>query len=144
MLDSVRQMFGARKLSADDAYRTLVKETAAGKNPPDNCVDICVAAGRSVADLEADVETKMKLNQAEADLKRADTMQSEIDRLSQEQHEAFQAHEELVKRHRKELEESHSTVAHATSAYTGASHRQQNLRWNARQLLNNTVDPTAG
>ncbi len=142
MLTTILETFTRQKLSAEQAYCKLVDDIASGKPWPKNTVDICVAYGKSVHDLEADVSTKLAIIQAEADIVQADSMQAEIDRLCQEQHAAFEDHEAMVRRHRAEAEAAHVRLTTATNLHASARSRQGNLRFKATQLLANTPDPT--
>ncbi|MDP1797230.1 MAG: hypothetical protein Q8K78_07100 [Planctomycetaceae bacterium] len=135
MLTSILETFRRHKVTAEETYASLVLTIASGKPWPKSAVDTAVAAGRSVDDLQQDVTAELARREAEEQLTAADGMQQEIDRLAAELHEALAGHNELVTRHRRELESSHSRVSHADSDYQRAIHQRQNVRYRAKAVL---------
>lgn len=144
MLQQVREMFGARKLTATQAYRKLVSDTADGKTVADDAVDTCVAAGKSVADLEADVAMLSARRQAAADLKKADSMTVEITRLGDVYTKAAEARQALEKQHRAELEAATAAVNEPFNERRSLFGQQGDLKRRALNVLQGSADPAIG
>lgn len=141
MLQQVREMFGARKFTADEAYRKLVFDTADGKPIPDNTVDICVAAGRSVAEFEGDVGKLSERRQAAADLKKAEGMAPEIERLNDAYTKASAERQAIEKKQRAEMEAASSKVNELLEARRTLVSRQSKMLSLATRTLHGSADP---
>lgn len=142
MLQTVREMFGARKLTADEAFHKLVVDTAEGKPIPEDGVDICVAAGKSVADYENRVATLSARRQAAADLVKAEGMTKDIERLGAAYTKAVEERQALAKKHREEMEAATAKVKEPFDARRSLSDRQADIQRRARIVLHSSADPT--
>lgn len=141
MLQTVREMFGARKLTADETFRKLVVDTAEGKPIPENAVDICIAAGKSVADYENGVTLLSARRQAVADLKKASALQKDIERLGDAYVKASEERQALEKKHRAEMDAASAKVDQPFHERRGLFAHQGQLQQRAMQVLHSSADP---
>lgn len=144
MLQQVREMFGARKLTATEGYRKLVSDTADGKTIPETAVDTCIAAGRSVADFEGDVAKLSARRQAVADLKKAEAMTAQITRLGDAYTKAAEERRALEKRHREEMDAASAKVNEPFNERRSLFSQQGELQRRATLVLHSSADPAIG
>lgn len=142
MLQQIREMFGKHKATAATSYAGLVKALADGKPMPDNAVDVAIAAGKSVQDLEADVAMLSERQQAAADLRTASTMAEEIDKLTDAYVRAAKEREALEQRHRAEMDAAHAKVRGFDSERSSLANRRDLMQRRATQLLVQSADPS--
>ncbi len=141
LLQQIREMFGQRKAAMTNAYDQLVDDIANGKPLPADAVDIAVAAGKSMIDLEADVSMLLSKSHADYQLMRADDLQVEYDRLTDVFNKATEVRDAVVKRHKTELAEAEAKMNEAFSRRRSVGSEAEVCRRNATAVLNGTAPP---
>lgn len=137
----LREMLAGRKAQAATSYAGLVKDIAAGKGLPEDVIDKCVGFGRSIADLERDVETLSSRLEADQQLQRAKQLETDHVAASNKATELHRTMEELAKRHKAEMDAAQSAYNAAYLESRSLERQRGLLVERATRVLTATCDP---
>lgn len=141
LMEQVQRMFSDRKTAAAASYAGLVKAIADGRPMPSKAVDIAIAAGKSMSDLEADAAMLARRIEADQQLQRAKKLAADHAAAVEAQQAKHHELEQLEARHKLELQTAQAAYNEAASHARSLNRERSMLTERATKVLTTTADP---
>lgn len=144
VLSKIRALFQQRQLTAAEAYKQQVLQIVDKGEQPDDALDVCLAAQRTLGDLERDVTTLAARIEAAKSLVEASKLAKQEAALAERSVKTYRDLEAMEVRHREAERAKHAEWKHLEWEREGLSNQMGATRESAMRTLNSTADPTIG